>query len=185
MDLGPPACKMPTERILALGCGPDDSRRKLGLHVENCQVVGIDIQRDGVQTAYLESSSQGWSWYAHIPRTLAELHRVLGPGGWPKASLHTPSFTGSEFRRSCPHPKQCLFLICVLLKGMVLHFSASVISLGQVAESCQTSAGMRIAPRRAGFTALSHRKDGCRFFVEARREGAVAVTEPMALRSVA
>ena len=52
----------------------------------------------------------------------------------------------SEFRRSCPHPKLCLFRIFVWLKGLVRHFSAGVSSLGQVAESCQTSAGMGIAP---------------------------------------
>jgi hypothetical protein len=83
-----------------------------------------------------------------MPLSPAHLRTV--PGGWLKASLHTPSFTGSEFRRSCPHPKPCRFHISVLLPGMVLHFSASVISLGQVVESCQTSAGIGIAQDAPG-----------------------------------
>jgi hypothetical protein len=121
----------------------------------------------------------------HIPRTLMELHRVLVPGGWLKASLHTPRFTLSEFLQSFPRPKQSLFRAFVLLNGMVLHFSGNVISLGRVAESCQTSAGMRIALHRAGFTNVSFLKEGRRFFVEARRGGERASTEPVMLAPVA
>jgi len=119
----------------------------------------------------------------HIPRTLLELHRGLVPGGWLTESLHAPSFTWGEFRLSFPRPK--LFRIFVFLNGMALHFSGKVISLGTVAESCQTSAGMRIALRRAGFTAVSFRQEERRFFVEARREGAPRAAEPVALASVA
>lgn len=57
----------------------------------------------------------------------------------------------------------------MFLNGMVLHFSGNVISLGRVAESCQTDAGMRMALRRAGFTAMTFRHEGRRFLVEARR----------------
>jgi hypothetical protein len=59
----------------------------------------------------------------HIPQTLAELHRVLVPGGWLRATLHPPGFTWSEFRKSFPRPKQSLFRVFVLLNGAVLHFS--------------------------------------------------------------
>ena len=184
--------------ILDLGCGTGDSWRGFGLQLEDCRVIGIDIQRDRVREANLKFGGRGWHYlcargediplpegsvdgvfrnvalpYMHIPRTLAELHRVLVPGGWLKATLHAPGFTWSEFRRSFPKPKPTLFRAFVFLNGMVLHFSGDVISLGRVAESCQTDAGMRIALKRAGFMAASFRHEGKRFFVDARRDGGV------------
>jgi len=184
------------ERLLDLGCGTGDSWQKLGLQVENCRIVGIDVQLDRARAAYLKYGGRGWNYvravgedipladgsidgifcnvalpYMHIPRTLAELHRVLVPGGWLKATLHPFSFTWREFQSTFPRPKASLFRVFVLLNGMFFHFSGSVISLGKVAESCQTENGMRIALRRAGFTGVSFRREGGRWLVEARREG--------------
>ncbi len=186
------------ERILDLGCGTGDSWQGLGLQVENRHIIGIDLQQNRLQAANLKYSARGWRYlcgrgenipladgsvdgvfcnvalpYMHIPRTLAELHRVLVPGGWLKASLHAPSFTWSEFRQAFPKPKASLFRAFVLLNGMVLHFSGRVLSFGKVAECCQTDAGMRMVLRRAGFTAESFRHEGERFFVDARRDGGV------------
>jgi ubiquinone/menaquinone biosynthesis C-methylase UbiE len=198
------------ERILDLGCGKGDSWRSLGLNVENWRVIGIDIRRDRVQAAHLKYNGRGWSYlcargeniplhdgsvngvfcnvalpYMHIPSALAELHRVLVPGGWLKASLHAPRFTWSEFRRAFPRPKASLFRAFVFFNGMAFHFSGSVISLGKTAESCQTEGGMRIAMRSAGFTELSFRNEGPRFFMDARREGASAAAEAETLEPVA
>lgn len=197
------------ERILDLGCGTGDSWRSLGLQVESWQVIGIDIQRDRLQAAHLKYNGRGWNYlcargediplpdssvegafcnvalpYMHIPSTLRELHRVLVPGGWLKASLHAPRFTWSEFRRAFPSPKASLFRTFVFLNGMIFHFSGEVISLGKKAESCQTEGGMRIAMRRAGFTELTFRNEGARFFVDARREGAAAAAEPQRVAPV-
>ncbi len=182
-------------RILDLGCGSDHSWRSLDFEPRDWQVIGVDLQWERLRAAHEHYAQRGWRYlcargesiplangcmqgvisgvalpYMHIPRTLAELHRVLVPGGWMKLSLHAPAFTWSEFRRSFPRPKQSLFRTYVFLNGLVLHFTGSVISLGNVAESCQTESGMRIALRRAGFRPLSFRREGLKFFVEAVKE---------------
>jgi ubiquinone/menaquinone biosynthesis C-methylase UbiE len=184
------------EPILDLGCGTGDSWKVLEIPVENRQIIGIDLREDRLQAARAKYSGRGWCYicargeniplpaasvsgvlcevalpYMHIPRTLRELHRVLVPGGWLKATLHAPGFTWSEFRRSFPKPKPSLFRVFVLLNGMVLHCSGKVLALGSVAESCQTDAGMRLALRRAGFTAVEFRHEGPRFYVDAVRDG--------------
>jgi len=183
------------QRILDLGCGTGDSWRYFGSQTEDWQIVGIDLGQDRLRAASLKYGERGWRYvqargeciplqngsvdgvisqvalpYMHIPRTLAELHRVLVPGGWLRATLHPPLFTWSEFQRSFPAPKASLFRSFVFLNGMIFHFSGRVLSLGNVAESCQTDRGIRIALRRAGFAGVSIRHDGIKFLVEARRE---------------
>lgn len=184
------------KRILDLGCGTRDALQKLGLSVEDCEVIGIDIVPQRVQQARKEygtscrvyicargediplasgSMDGAVCWlslpYMNIPCALAELHRVLAPGGWLRATLHPPRFTWGEFRQSFPKPKQSLFRVFVLLNGMVLHCSGSVMSVWNVQESCQTKRGMRIALRRAGFqeTKLWHDDSG-KFHMEAWKE---------------
>jgi ubiquinone/menaquinone biosynthesis C-methylase UbiE len=193
-------------RILDLGCGAGDSWRKIGVEVSDRDVIGMDIDSGALRTAQLKYKDRGWSYvrargeliplrsgsvdgvlcnvalpYMNIPQALSELHRVLVAGGWLRATLHPPGFTWSEFRKSFPRPKQSLFRAFVLANGAALHFSGRVISFGNVAESCQTTAGMRIALHRAGFTELSFRREGKRFFVEARRAGVRVVAEPPVL----
>ena len=115
--------------------------------MENCQIIGIDLQQNRVHAARLKYSARGWHYlcargeeipladgsvdgvfcnvalpYMHIPRTLAEVHRVLVPGGWLKASLHTLSFTWNELRKALPQPKASLFRAFVLLNGIFLAF---------------------------------------------------------------
>jgi|SRR5579863_897851 ubiquinone/menaquinone biosynthesis C-methylase UbiE len=183
------------ERILDLGCGAGDSWRGLRVPVDHWQVIGVDIQQDRVQIARHKHNARGWRYlcargenvplanasvngvfcevalpYMHIPRVLAELHRVLAPGGWLRATLHPPSFTWGELKMCFPNPKQTLFRVFVLLNGMVLHCCGGVISVGKMAESCQTDTGIRTALRRAGFTAVSLRHEGPKFYLEARRE---------------
>ena len=87
------------------------------MDVEDCQIVGLDISFGRLQEANVKYGSRGWHYgcargedlplrdnsvggvfcsvalpYMHIPRTLAELHRVLTPGGFFWASLHPSQF---------------------------------------------------------------------------------------------
>ncbi len=177
-----------------MGCGVGDSWNKMKEDAEKWQVVGLDVHSPSLHMARASNGERGWRYlcargeeiplpsgsvdgvlcnvalpYMHIPRTLTELHRVLVPGGWLRASLHLPSFTRSEFRRSFPKPKAILFRLFVFANGMVLHCFGRVVSIKNVAESCQTERGMRIALRGAGFEQIGFRYEGARFFVEARR----------------
>jgi len=73
----------------------------------------------GEQIPLGDESVDGVFWevalpYMHIPRTLAELKRVLVPGGWLRATLHYPSFTYRELVAAFPKPKPNLFRTFVL-----------------------------------------------------------------------
>lgn len=185
-------------RILDLGCGVGDSWRKLGRKVEGCQLTGIDIAPDRLKLALQKYGERGWRYvcaqgeriplssasmdgalccvalpYMHIPRALAEIHRVLVPGGWFVATLHPPAFTWSELKRSFPRPKATVFRSFVLLNGIVLHLSGDVVSIGGKAESCQTESGMRQALQRAGFNSISFQRANGELTVEARRDAEV------------
>ena len=113
------------ERILDLGGGTGGSGRAFGLDLEDCHITGIDIQVERARIAQLRNQRRGWQYlcacreqipfpdgsfdgvfsevalpYMHISRTLAELHRVLVPGGWLRVTLHSPRFSWQEFRRT-------------------------------------------------------------------------------------
>jgi SAM-dependent methyltransferase len=194
------------KRILDLGCGTGDSWGSWGLDVEDCQIVGLDVSLECLKEANTTYGGRGWRYgcargeelplgdnsvggvfcgvalpYMNIPRTLAELHRVLTPGGFFWASLHPVSFTWSNLRQSFPKPKQSLFRLLVFLNGMILHFAGVVLSLGGISESCQTERGMRIALKRAGFTDVSCTRVGGRFLLRARSTGAEGAAESAAV----
>ena len=190
-------------RILDLGCGTGDSWKKMSLSAENWHIIGIDLSMPSLQLARAKNTAQGWVYlcargeriplsdaavdgifcnvalpYMHIPQTLAELHRVLVPSGWFKASLHSPGFTWRELRRSFPKPRASLFRLFVLANGAVLHCLGRILIIKDVAESCQTKRGMRRALRKAGFEHIKFRREGERFFVEAYRDRSVHLAGP-------
>jgi ubiquinone/menaquinone biosynthesis C-methylase UbiE len=187
-------------RVLDLGCGFGDSWRKLGQKADDWDLIGVDIAADRLKVAEAKYGPRGWRYicgkgetiplstgcrdgvlccvslpYMHIPKALAEIHRVLVPGGWLIATLHSPTFTWHELRRSFPQVKPTLFRVFVLLNGMVLHVSGNVVSIGEKSESCQTESGMRSALRRAGFTSIVFRHSSGEFFVEAKRDDALGL----------
>jgi ubiquinone/menaquinone biosynthesis C-methylase UbiE len=91
--------------------------------------------------------------YMNIQKTLAEIHRVLVPGGGLTVSLHLPSFTIAELRhKALPRPEPTIFRLYVLANGVIFHFTGRTFGFGNGrTESFQTERGMRVALKRAGF----------------------------------
>lgn len=184
------------QRVLDLGCGNGDSWRSLGSDVDNWQLIGLDPQAGCVCSANRKYGKRRWRYmcargeaipladgsvegvicrsalpYMLIPQVLAEVRRVLVPGGWLWMTMHHPAFTWREIRRSFPNPKPTLGRSFVLLNGVYFHLTGKLISLGNKTESCQTEAGMRIALRRLGFRNANFWHEGEVFLVKAQREG--------------
>ena len=113
--------------------------------------------------------------YMNIQKTLAEIHRILVPGGGLSFSLHLPSFTIAELLHNAfPKPLPTLFRLYVVANGLLFHCTGRTVSfLKGRTESFQTQRGIRIALNRAGFVnPLFIRVTdavGEKFLVEARR----------------
>jgi SAM-dependent methyltransferase len=114
--------------------------------------------------------------YMNIQKTLAEIHRVLVPGGGLSLSLHLPSFTIAELlHNAIPKPVPTLFRLYVMANGLVFHCTGRTVGFvaGRRTESFQTERGMRVALNRAGFVNLSFSRAtgpvGETLIVEARK----------------
>lgn len=94
---------------------------------------------------------QGAMPYMNIPVALAEINRVLEPGGTVHASLRALRFTMHELKLSFPRPKAMAFRLWVLANGLILHFTGKPVAIGGRYESFQTRHGMLLALRHAGF----------------------------------
>lgn len=171
-------------RVLDLGCGQGRTPDKLGLPPSS-QVIGVDVKHPALLQAHADFPQRAFVCaageklpfpaasfdrvvsnvalpYMDIAKALAEIYRVLAPGGTVLASLHPVSMTLAELRSSLPNPKASLRRLSVLTNGIVFHLAGY--NLG---ESFQTERGIRIALRRANFAGISFRHDSKRWFVEA------------------
>jgi ubiquinone/menaquinone biosynthesis C-methylase UbiE len=184
-------------RVLDLGCGWGRDLSSWGVTASD-KVTGLDIEHSRLATAqsrfpnwaYLQGSGECLPFgddsfdrvisaialpYMNIPRTLAEIHRVLSGGGGLSVSLHLPNFTIAKLvHHAIPKPGPTLFRLYVMTNGLVFHCTGRTIGFwnGRT-ESFQTERGMRVALNRAGFLNHSFRRGtgpvGETFIVEARK----------------
>jgi len=182
-------------RVLDLGCGSGVDLASWGVTASD-QVTGLDIDAQRLALAKIRFPNRTYQQgtgeclpfaeesfdrvistvalpYMNIQKTLAEIHRVLVPGGGLSLSLHLPSFTIAELlHHAFPKPIPTLFRLYVMANGILFHCSGRTVGfLRGRTESFQTERGMRIALNRAGFVNLSFRRAtgsvGETFIVEA------------------
>jgi ubiquinone/menaquinone biosynthesis C-methylase UbiE len=162
-------------RILDLGCGPGLDLASWGVGPSD-EVTGLDIDESSLATARLRFPNRTYLLgageklpfedkyfdrvissvalpYMNIQKALAEIHRVLIPGGAASLSLHLPSFTMREIVHiALPKPIPTLFRLYVMANGLWFHFTGTTFGfLRGRTESFQTERGMTIALHRAGF----------------------------------
>jgi SAM-dependent methyltransferase len=114
--------------------------------------------------------------YVNIQKTLAEIHRILVPGGSVSLSLHLSSCTIDELlHKALPKPVPTPFRLYVMANGLWFHCTGKTVGfviINRTTELFQTERGMRVALNRAGFVDPSFSRApgpaGGMFIVEAR-----------------
>jgi ubiquinone/menaquinone biosynthesis C-methylase UbiE len=184
-------------RVLDLGCGSGRDLASWGVTASD-EVTGLDIDDSRLVTAkvrfpnrtYLQGAGEWLPFedesfdrvisavalpYMNIQKTLAEIHRILVPGGGLSLSLHLPSFTIAELlHHAIPKPVPTLFRLYVMANGLLFHCTGKTVGfLKGRTESFQTERAMRVALNRAEFVNLSFSRAtgsvGETFIVEARK----------------
>lgn len=184
-------------RVFDLGCGLGRDLASWGV-TDSDEVSGLDIDDSRVAVAkarfphrmYVQGTGECLPFrdesfdrvissvalpYMNIPKTLAEIHRILVPGGALSLSLHLPSFTIAELvHDAIPKPVPTLFRLYVIANGLLFHCTGRTVGfVNRRTESFQTERGMRVALNRAGFVDLSFtrasRAVAEAFIVEARK----------------
>jgi SAM-dependent methyltransferase len=110
--------------------------------------------------------------YMHLPKTLAEIARVVKPGGQIWFSLH-PWSTAYDWLIQAIRSislKNTLYRLYVIVNGVCFHFVGRQFRFPLARRRCesfQTVRGMRRAMNRAGFVEVRVVKPGHRFIVTA------------------
>jgi ubiquinone/menaquinone biosynthesis C-methylase UbiE len=169
-------------RVLDLGCGSGLDLAFWGVTASD-EVTGLDIDESALTIArrrfpnrtYIDGAGEKLPFdnasfdrvisavalpYMNIQKALAEIHRVLVPGGSVSLSLHLPSFTMAELlHNALPKPVPTLFRLYVITNGLWFHCTGKTAGfLNKRTESFQTERGMRVALNRAGFVTPSFRR---------------------------
>lgn len=175
--------------ILDVGCGEGNPPARARVSTEDV-VVGIDINPNVLRTAAKKFPQRSFFCaqaeslpfrdgsfhrvvsavavpYTDIPRTLAEIKRVLLPCGTVFISLHNARFTLAELRAAFPNPVALLYRVMVLANGLLFHMTGRVGRLPNgTHESFQTERGMTLALRATGFEGVTYEYVGARMIVE-------------------
>jgi ubiquinone/menaquinone biosynthesis C-methylase UbiE len=190
--------------VLDLGCGSGrdlspwdvtDSDKVTGVDIDDSRLAAAKLRFPG--RSYMQGAGERLPLddesfdravcilalpYMNIQKALAEIHRILVPGGGLLLRLHPPSFTIAELHSAIPNPFPTLFRLYVIANGLLFHCTGTTVGLpnGRT-ESFQTERGMRAALNRAGFVDPSFSRGtgpvGETLSVEARKSrtaGAVA-----------
>jgi ubiquinone/menaquinone biosynthesis C-methylase UbiE len=187
-------------RVLDLGCGSGRDLASWGVSTTDA-VTGLDLDRRRLGMAqaqfrnriYLQGRGESLPFrnesfdrviagvslpYMKIPQALAELYRILAPGGGVSLSLHLLSFTVAELlHHAFPKPLPTFYRLYVLCNGCLFHSTGTNVGFfrGRT-ESFQTERGMKIALGRAGFVQVSFRRAGETFVADAiKRPSSIAM----------
>jgi ubiquinone/menaquinone biosynthesis C-methylase UbiE len=183
-------------RVLDLGCGSGLDLASWGVTAAD-EVTGLDIDDSRLAIAKVQFSNRTYLQgageclpfedesfdrvvsavalpYMNIQKTLAEIHRVLVPGGGLSLSLHLRFTIAELLHNAIPKLVPTLFRLYVMANGLVFHCSGRTVGfVNRRTESFQTERGMRVALNRAGFLNLSFSRatgpNGETFIVEARK----------------
>jgi SAM-dependent methyltransferase len=177
-------------RILDIGCGAGQTIVALAA---GSRAVGIDIDLAALRVAArgpvgeplrvaaakgerLPFATAAFDYvysrvalpYMHIPSAVAEMHRVLRPGGRLWLSLHPVAIPAEQFRRG--NVKGKVYAAYTMLNGAWFHVTGRTFALpGGICESIQTRRGMRLALARAGFRNIGFHRTPVHFTVTAER----------------
>lgn len=176
--------------ILDIGCGAGQTivalgggRRTVGVDIDVQALrvaargpVGEPLRVAAAQGEQLPFAAGAFDYvysrvalpYMDIPTALAEMHRVLKPGGRLWLALHPIDIPAAQFRRG--NLKGKLYALYTMVNGAWLHVTGRTFRLpGGICESIQTQRGMTRALARAGFTRIGFHRTSVHFTVTAER----------------